>query len=581
MLAVTFMVYAPVLRHDFVNFDDDVYATANPNVQSGLSASGVRWAFSTFHGANWHPVTWISHMADWEAYGAQPELHHLTSVLFHVVNALLLALVLHSMTGAFWRSAFVAALFALHPLHVESVAWIAERKDVLSTFFWLLAMMAYGRYARSPGVGRYLAVVAALALGLMAKPMLVTLPAVFVLLDYWPLNRYSSAARAGKLRLLLAEKVPFFLLSIGSSCVTFVAQRQGGAVRDMDVFPLWQRFGAAAAGYLRYLGKALWPSRLGVFYPYGSGPPSWLVFLSLAVLLGLTVCVLRAWRRGAIVVGWLWFVITLVPVIGLVQVGSHAIADRYTYVPYIGLFIMLAWLIPVRLGLHVRRTVAAAGCVVLLVLACLTFVQVGHWRNSITLWTRTIAVTSPNCVAHNSLGGALHGSGRIEEAAEHFAAAIRIKPRYAAAHYNLGLCLETTGRQEEAIRHFEEAVAIKKDYADPHENLGVARYRQGDVASALRHLREAIRIRPGFASAHGNLGGMLHDQGRVAEAFPHYREALRLNPELHSVHYNMGLAMEERGNARDALHHFREASRLRPEDAEVRARIEKLRRTPR
>jgi len=542
----------------------------------------LRWAFRTFHGANWHPVTWISHMADWEAYGAQPGLHHLTSVLLHVVNSLLLALVLRGMTGAFWRSALVAALFALHPLHVESVAWIAERKDVLSTFFWLLAMMAYGRYARSPGVGRYLAVMAALAIGLMAKPMLVTLPVVFVLLDYWPLDRYAAAARAGKVRLLLAEKVPFFLLSIGSSCVTFVAQRQGGAVRDMDVFPLWQRFGAAAAGYLRYLGKALWPARLGVFYPYGSGPPSWLMFLALAVLSGLTVCVFRAWRRRAILVGWLWFGITLVPVIGLVQVGSHAIADRYTYVPYIGLFMILAWWIPVRrLGPQRRLAAAAVAAAVLLALACRTWVQVGHWQNSITLWTRTIAVTLPNCVAHNSLGGALHGAGRIEEAAAHFGAALRIKPRYAAAHYNLGLCLETKGRQEEAIRHFEEAVAIKQDYADPHENLGVARYHQGDVKSALRHLREAIRIRPGFASAHGNLGGVLHDQGRVDEAVPHYREALRLNPELHSVHYNLGLAMEERGNTGDALRHFREASRLRPEDIEARKRIEKLRQTQR
>jgi len=442
LVLTTLASYWQVRNCNFVSYDDNLYVTDNPYIQPGLTGEGFLWAFTTNHASNWHPLTWLSHMLDCHLFGTNAGWHHFINLLLHIANTLLLFTVLKQMTAALWRSAFVAALFALHPLHVESVAWIAERKDVLSTLFWLLTMIAYLSYVRHPSIIRYLLAILVFALGLMAKPMLVTLPFVLLLLDYWPLGRLRLRGDVNRKSWSrpVREKVPFFILSAISSVVTFLVQQKGGAMSRLDWIPLIIRFGNAFVSYVKYIGKMFWPSRLAVLYPYPADMALLWPMMSALVLLAVSVLVIRlAPKYKYLLVGWLWYLGTLFPVIGLVQVGSQALADRYTYIPLIGLFIIIGWVLPDLLSKwQYRRTTLgiSAGIVLVAMLLC-TRMQVSHWRNSKFLFEHALNVTKNNNTMHTSYGSVLLDEGRYEQAVAHFNEALRLNPENYLTHNNM------------------------------------------------------------------------------------------------------------------------------------------------
>jgi len=547
LVIALFCVYRPVMDHRFINFDDTLYVTENPHVRSGLTPEGIRWAFTTAHASSWHPVTWLSHMLDCQLYGMNPGQHHLTSLLFHIINTLLLFLVLRRMTGNIWQSCFVAALFAFHPLNVESVAWVSERKNVLSAFFWMLTLWGYVRYVERPGLGRYLQVLLFFILGLMAKPMLVTLPFVLLLLDYWPLGRIrigpedrtktdTDPPQRASLLDRVKEKIPLFALSAVSGVATYLGQDSIGALRALDAYPVSVRISNAVVSYAGYLKKMIWPNDLTCFYPHPGDA------LSLGVIIGsglLMACitglsVYAAKRHPYAVVGWLWYIGTLVPVIGLVQVGDQAMADRYTYIPFIGLFIALAWGIP-RLfaGLPYRKPVSlvAAGLLIS-AFAATAWYQIGHWRTDATLFHHMLNVTSNNHIAHNGIGLVLANRGKAAEAIRHFKDAIRAKPNYDRAHINLGNIFSGQGNLDQAVDSYRHAIAFNPNNAKAHNNLAVAMIRQGKKAEAVAHFRTALRINPEYANAHNNLGLALEAQGKDEAAQYHFVEASKINANL-------------------------------------------------
>jgi len=594
LIAVTLAVFWQVGGHEFVNFDDDIYVTENRYVQAGLTGDGVIWAFTATLEANWHPLTWLSHMLDYQLYGLNPKGHHLTNLLFHLVNVLLLFLVLARMTGALWRSALVAALFSLHPLHVESVAWVAERKDVLSTFFWILTMWAYVRQVERPALNRYLLTLFFFALGLMAKPMLVTLPFVLLLLDYWPLERFgigqldtdtratASAPSTFKEQTfpifrLFWEKAPFFVLATASSVVTFVVQQQGGTVKAVEVFPVKIRIANAMFSYVSYMGKMIWPQGLAVFYPHpGNSLPMWQAAGAGLLLLGITILVLRAARRHQyLLVGWLWYLGTLVPVIGLVQVGDQAMADRYTYVPLIGLFIIISWGVPELLAKWRHRAIVVpiVTAAVLIVLVSFTWRQLQHWQDSISLLQHTLNVTKNNALAHNNLGNTLVQQGKIDEAITHFVSALRIKPDSSNAHNNLGIALLELGNIEGAIAHFTETLRLQPDLAETHNNLGVALFKQGRLDEAVAHYLSAVRLKPDYEEAYNNLGNALALQGKLDGAAAQYAKALEIRANYPEAHNNLGVALARQGKLKEAIMQFREALRLKPDYGQARVNL--------
>lgn len=560
----TVVAYIGVRRNGFVYYDDPKYVTENQIVHGGLTMHGIKWAFTTGTDANWFPVTWLSHMLDVELFGVNPAAHHLTSLVIHIASTLLLLVALTWMTKAPGRSAFVAGLFALHPLHAESVAWIAERKDVLSTFFFMLTLCAYAQYARRPSALRYGAVAAFLALGLMCKPMLVTLPFLLLLLDVWPLKRIGNHS-IGR---LVREKAPLFGLVIASSVVTFTVQRSGGAVGGLDAYPFPTRVGNAIASYAEYIRMMLWPSGLAAFYPYPESISPAIVAGALAVLGAVTFAAIKLARsRPYILVGWLWYLGTLVPVIGIVQVGNQALADRYTYIPLIGLFIILAWGaadVAKRWRLP-RAGLATAAAILLIALAVITQRQVGYWNDSTTLWTHALAVTIDNHLAHNNLGRELAEKGRFDEAIAEYNAALRIKPAYATALTNLGAALAKSGKKEDAIRSYTEALRIKPDLPEAHLNLGATLAAEGKSAEAIEHYRTAISLNPNLADAHANLGLALADRGQIGDATTEYKNALRIKPDFVEVHNNLGYALASEGKLDEAIPHFNEALRLKPD----------------
>lgn len=566
-------MYSPVARHDFVNFDDPQYVSENANVSGGFTWHGVSWAFTTGHAGNWHPLTWVSHMLDVQVYGLNAGAHHVSNVVLHIASSLLLFGLLYRMTGALGRSGFVAALFAVHPLHVESVAWIAERKDVLSTLFWMLTIWAYLAYVRHPRPGRYLAVVLLFALGLMAKPMLVTLPFVLLLLDFWPLGRFAAGARSGRLQLIL-EKTPLFTLAIASSIVTFAVQQQAGAVKGFDALPLGRRVANALVAFVTYVWQTLWPTRLAAVYPYPASVPGWWVIAAIVGLTAVSALAIRARRRQPyLLVGWLWYLGTLVPVIGLIQVGSQPTADRYTYVPLIGLFIIVAWGVPDLLVRWPPRTIALPAVAALVISACTITArsQVRYWESSTTLWEHALNVTTANYRAHNNVGHALATQGRLREAIPHYAEALRIKPDYAEAHNSLGLALAGQGRVGEAIAHYGDALRLVPAYFEAHSNLGAALAGQGRYDDAIRHFSEAVRLEPDHALARQNLGQAHRDfgralagQGRVDEAIREFLEALRLEPGDADLQYDTGVMFVRGGDNQTAVRHFETALKLDP-----------------
>jgi hypothetical protein len=491
LVLATSAVYWHVTGHDFVNLDDDVYVYENRHVQNGLTSDSIIWAFTTTRAGFKIPLTWLSLMLDFELYGLNAGGYHLTNLLLHIANVLLVFFILKLMTGALWRSAFVAALFALHPLHVESVAWVTERKDVLSILFWLLTMWAYLGYVERPGMRRYLLMIVSFTLGLMAKPMLVTLPFVLLLLDYWPLGRFQVGQSAdapessvqapiksgqpmSSVLSLVWEKTPLFALAAVSSVVTFLAQKSAEALVHFETWPITIRIANGLVSYVKYLGKMIWPRSLAVFYPHpGHSLPIWKAAGAGVLLLCISILVLRGARRYPyLVVGWLWYIGTLVPVIGFVQSGLQAMADRFTYIPLIGLYIIIAWGVPeiVPRWPHRKLYLATLSTTLFLFLMALTWKQVQYWKNSISLFEHTLEVTSNNWLVNIDLGTELYREGRTDDAIKHYLEALRIKPDNAEAHNNLGIALDREGRTDDAIKHYLEALRIRPDYAKAHDN---------------------------------------------------------------------------------------------------------------
>lgn len=571
-------VYGQVVRHDFVRFDDNRYVTDNYRVLEGISWEGVVWAFTTTHASNWHPLTWLSHMADVQLFGPDPGGHHVTNVVLHVLSTMLLFLALLRLTGGFWQSGFVAALFGLHPLHVESVAWIAERKDVLSTAFGMLTLWLYARYTKRPGALRYSLVLVTFALGLMCKPMLVTLPALFLLLDYWPLGRLGLGKPWAR---VLLEKIPFFVLSVASSGMSLYAHRVAGTLPTFELFPIEVRIANAFTSYLGYVGKVLWPSSLAVYYPHPGSIVMWKT-LGAALILGVVTAsvigVVR--RRPYLAVGWFWYLGTLVPVIGLVQVGGQAMADRYTYLPTIGLFIAGAWGV---VDLTARRRgmthgLAGASGIVLAVLMTLTWFQVSRWKDTVTLFEHTVRVTAGNDLAHVVLGNQFSGRGDFARATQHFEAAIEIEPKNATAWNNLGTANRKQGKLDVAARYFRAAIKADPSYAKAHYNLGGVMQRQGQLDLAIERYRRAVVLDPNLEDAHTNLAVSLMTLKKPDEALIHFREVLRINPRSANGHYNLGHALLMARRIGEAIPYLEEAVRLNPDHPLAVTRLEQARR---
>ncbi len=569
----TFAVFWPVLGHDFINYDDEVYVTANPHVRGGLSPAGLRWAWTTAHASNWHPLTWISHMLDVELYGLDPAGHHGSGVVLHAAATITLFLLLGSITGSTWRSAAVAALFAIHPLHVQSVAWVAERKDVLSGLLWFLTTAAYVAWTRRPGRWRYGLLLLTFALGLSAKPVLVTLPFTLLLLDRWPLGRWSAGERAAAWP-RVREKLPLFALAAASAAITFLAQRAGAAV--LAGRPLSERVANAVVAYATYLWKTVWPTGLAVFYPYPeAGPPAWKVLAALALLAAISGVAWR-WRRRRpyLLFGWLWYLGTLVPMIGLVQVGKQALADRYTYLPLVGVFVAVVWglgeLATAGRGRAGRWGPAVALALVVVLFGVAARGEVGHWRDSETLFARALAVTRGNAVAHANLGAALDARGQTREALEHYRRALTIDPALTSVRVALARLTAVEGDPEEALALCEQALSARPDDARVANGCGVVLFDQGRTDEAAARFARAVELRPDYAGAHRNLALARARQGRDEEAIVHYREALRLGDTAAGTRNALGLALERLGAPEQALRQFREALRDDPDHAEAR-----------
>jgi tetratricopeptide (TPR) repeat protein len=575
LAVVTFALYAQVIGHQFITLDDPTYIQENPMVNRGVTLAGLAWAFTTFHAANWHPLTWISHMIDCQLFGMNAGHQLLVNALIHVANTLLVFWFLLRTTHARWPSALVAALFALHPLHVESVAWASERKDILSTFFGLLSLIAYSRYAEAPAISRYIWIAVTLALGLLAKPMLVTWPLVMLLLDYWPLGRVNgqparrSLGRGGwpVVRGLVVEKIPLFALVAASAVMTLIAQSRGGAVRTLGHEAITLRLSNALVSYAKYLLLTFWPNDLAVYYPF-AGIPAWQIIGAAFLLIGITVfCVSQRRIRPYLMVGWLWFLGTLVPVIGIVQVGGQIMADRYFYIPSIGLLMALVFgLADIAKSWRVAPLFSAgAAAAVLLILATLTNAQIQRWRDSFTLFEHTLAVTPPNLRIEHNLGVALGVSDRYDEAAAHFEKALQIDPNFYDGLVVMGVTRAHQGRLPEAMEYFRAAIRSQPDVPKARVQLAHALWNQNQDQAALEEMRRASQLAPKDADLRADFGLALARLGRIPEAIDELHEALRLNPNSAVAHNNLGLALLASGKARESIPEFEVALRLKPE----------------
>ena len=580
LAVVTFALYAQVIGHQFITLDDPSYIQENPMVNRGVTLAGLAWAFTTFHAANWHPLTWISHMIDCQLFGMNAGHQLLVNALIHVANTLLVFWFLLRTTHARWPSALVAALFALHPLHVESVAWASERKDTLSTFFGLLSLIAYSRYAEAPAISRYIWVAVTLALGLLAKPMLVMWPLVMLLLDYWPLGRFQRLEVRGQrssVRLpagvlakaggLVVEKIPLFALVAASAVMTLIAQSREGAVRTLGHEAITLRLSNALVSYAKYLLLTFWPNDLAVYYPF-AGIPAWQIIGAAFLLIGITVfCVSQRRIRPYLMVGWLWFLGTLVPVIGIVQVGGQIMADRYFYIPSIGLLMALVFgLADIAKSWRVAPLLSAgAAAAVLVILAMLTNAQIQRWRNSFTLFEHTLAVTPPNLRIEHNLGVALGVIDRYNEAAAHFEKALQIDPNFYDGLVVMGVTRGHQGRLPEAIEYFRAAIRSQPDVPKARVQLAHALWQEKHDEAALEEMRRASQLAPKDPDILADLGLALGLAGRIPESIEQLHEALRLNPDSAEAHNNLGLALLASGKARESIPEFEVALRLKPE----------------
>ena len=626
LTVATLALYFPVIHFDFVTFDDPEYVFENPGIKQGISTKSLTWAFTTTHAGNWHPLTWISHTLDWTLFGANAGGHHFTNVILHLASTLILFFTLRRMTGAIWRSGFVAALFALHPLHIESVAWVSERKDVLSALFWMLTMLFYARYVTiradaenhltRAAVFNYTFAVIAFALGLLAKQMLVTLPFVLLLLDIWPLKRRSAVNFREFLKLFL-EKIPFFAITGIFIPVAIWAQKVGNAVVSSDVIPLDRRIENIMVSYFRYFAKMVWPTKLSVFYPYPDiWPISMFVSAAMFLIVGWAIAIWQLKRRPFIFVGWSWFLGVLVPVIGLLQIGSQSMADRYSYIPLIGLFIAISWGVCEleAKGRAWRRVVVIGMCGLVAGCTLMSARQLPNWKNSVALYESGLASSEKNITLHMNLGSTFleegktnaaleqytavlkinpvdpltHGNlariyaaqGDWDRAVQHYETALLADPRNARLHNTYGFSLAKRDKLDEAVQHFQAALDSKPDLVQAAFNLGDALRRQGKTEEAIAAFERGLQIDPNDSAAHLNLGTLLLSKDRNSEAEAHFREALRLQPDFAQAHHNLAMALlaEEKTNSSiplqvEAKLHFREAIRLNTNNAIAHAQL--------
>jgi tetratricopeptide (TPR) repeat protein len=602
LAAIVWAVFGQTVQYEFVNFDDGLYVYENAEVAGGLTLKGVAAMFTHVECNFYHPLTMISLMLNHQLHGLQPGGYHLVNVLFHTLSVILLFLILRRMTGFTWRSAFAAAVFAIHPLRVESVAWVAERKDVLSGFFFMLTIGAYVRYvqrqSRGEGQGAraqaapaldprlatldYCLMLLFFALGLMSKSSLVTLPFVLLLLDYWPLGRFGgktvadgkSASRRGNfsvLARLVVEKVPLFALSVAASVMTVIAE--GKAVAPTKGLPLVDRVGNPIMSYVIYLRQMVCPAGLAPFYPYSPKDLFvWKIVLALVLLVAVSAAALAGWRkRPYLLVGWLWYLGMLVPMIGIMRVGQFVRADRFTYLSQIGLYLLLTWAAADLCAGWRHRRVVLGGCATIILVALIfcARVQTSYWRNSESLWTHTLACTSDNAIAHNNVGNTLLQKGNVDEAITHYQMALQIRPHYAEAHYNLGNTLLQKGNVDEAITHYQKALQIYPAYAEAHINLGNTLLQKGNVDEAITHYQMALQIKPDSADAHINLGNALLKKGSVDEAITHFQKALQIRPDYTEAHNNLGYALIQKGSVDEAITHYQMALQINPDNAEA------------
>jgi protein O-mannosyl-transferase len=564
LILCNLIVYWQVQYAELIDYDDISYIIRNRHVRSGLSWDSFIWAMTDIHTGYWHPLTWLSHMLDYELFRDGAGGHHWMSLIFHIANVVMLYIFLRRATADVWRSAFVAALFAVHPVNVESVAWVAERKNLVSTFFWIMAMWAYVIYAERPSWYRYGLVFLAFVSGLAAKPMLVTLPCVLLLLDFWPLRRFDTWKTFPR---LLLEKIPLFLLSAIVSVFTLLATRHEGAVISFTSLPMKDRVYHAAISYERYLGKLFWPDDLAVFYPYIKDYNLWHVAGAFLILASISLFAGLLFRRRYLLTGWLWYLGTLVPVVGFIQAGDQAMADRYMYIPAIGVFIMVTWGLSDILEKRPAQKFifATVAGVVIFSLSICAFHQAGFWKNSMTLFGHTLQVTRQNALAHNNLGVALMNQGRMQEAERHFMQAIEIKRDYAAPHDNMGLILAEKGKLHEAVMQYREAIRIRPNDERTYSNIGIAFARMGRLGEAGRWFGEAIRINPDNADGYNNMGAALARAGKVKAAIPYFERTLQLDKDHAMAHDNMGLALAHAGRFDEAVDHFRTALKINPD----------------
>lgn len=582
LVAATLAVYNPVNRNAFVNFDDDHYITGNPHVLAGLSWSTVQWAFTNYYEANWHPLTWLSHALDAQLFGLNPVGHHYMNVVLHALNAVLLFLLLQSATGFAWRSLMVAALFALHPVNVESVAWASERKNVLSMLFLLLALQAYGGYARKPAAGRYALVAVLFACGLMSKPQVITLPFLLLLWDYWPLGRLSPAGQPSRATALLLEKVPLFLMALASAVVTMQAQKAGGAIHSPVLYPFSLRLENAIVSYSRYIGKAFWPAQLSPLYPHPLDLLRfWQVVASAVLLLLATTMVIRHRRRGYLVTGWFWFLGTLVPMIGLVQVGEQAMADRYAYLPFVGLFVMVCWGVGEWAETKKVPTawIAVPALAAIMILSALTYRQIGYWRDSETLWSYALRVTSVRSYkAHFNLAVTYDAEGRYDEAVQQFREAIDPRDDDPRIHLGLGIYDQRHGHVQDAMEEFQTVLRLNSDgamRADAYSNLGSAYQQIHDDARAKANFAEALRLDANKAAALVGMGLLAQKSGDFEQAITQFSHAMSIEPT--AVGYVLlTRALEQAGHRAEARTALDKAKQLTTDIGQVQQAADEL-----
>ena len=612
LIVSTLLVYWQIGDARFIQLDDYIYVVENTNIR-GLNSSNLLWAFTSTHAANWHPVTWISLMIDAQIFGPGPSGFHITNLLLHILSTLLIFFVLTFMTKHPWKSAFVAGLFALHPLHVESVAWIAERKDVLSACFGMATIGLYARYIRDKKPFLYVSMLACFALGLMAKPMLVTLPCLLLLLDYWPLNRFRQSAASGAVPAdghgqakdrssrkkrgaespqkkatdkanaregisprsylsLITEKIPMFILSAASCMITYYAQQKGGSVMALRSLSFPDRIINGIIAYAGYMEKMIWPKNLAIFYPIPSSYPIWEIAAALAVLIFVTAVVLVNLKtRPYLATGWFWYLGTLVPVIGLVQVGSQAMADRYTYIPLIGLFIIIAWGIPdlIRPWKYRIPLLATSGTIILTLLACMTWFQVDKWKNDLTLFGHAVQVTQKNVIANFCLGDAYAAQGNYDRAIQSYREALRIEPQHPYTHNNLGIALQQQGHIDEATVHYRQALQSDITRAKAYTNLGFVAAIRGHFGEAIENFHGALQTDPEYLKPLIAMGDVLATTGKFQDALAYYTRALSIGGDLPDVHYNMGVILAHQGSIADAVEHLRTAIRIKPDFSEA------------